>query len=218
MSEKNTETVQATLLISTDCPHCANMLNSLNQLIKQGELAELHVINLQAAPELAQQFGVRSVPWVKIGNYELSGNQPLAALQQRIQWISQQTELVGEFDYLLSQAQAAKACQLLHEQPEKMAAIMQLLADPATVLSTRIGIGVVMEDFAGSAILRQYIPSFVALLTHQDARIRMDVAHYLSLTEDPAALSALQQHTETDEEVREVINDSIESLQDILNV
>jgi thioredoxin-like negative regulator of GroEL len=218
MSETNAEAIQATLLISTHCPHCASLLNSLNQLIKQGELAELRVINLHAAPELAQQFGVRSVPWVKIGNYELSGNQPLAALQQRIQWIHQQTELVGEFDYLLSQAQAEKACQLLHEQPEKMAAIMQLLADSATVLSTRIGIGVVMEDFAGSETLREYIPKFMELLSHKDARIRMDVAHYLSLTENSSALNALQQHTETDDEVREVIKDSIESLQDIFNV
>ncbi|MGV6808534.1 MAG: HEAT repeat domain-containing protein [bacterium] len=215
MTQTPTEPIQATLLISTHCPHCASLLNSVNQLIKQGELAELRVINLHTAPELAQQFGVRSVPWVKIGSYELSGNQPLAALQQRIQWIRDQAGLVGQFDHLLSQAQAAKACELLHQQPEKMTAIMQLLADPATVLSTRIGIGVVMEDFAGSPSLREYIPQLGKLLSHTDARIRMDVAHYLSLTEDASVLRLLQQQLnhETHEEVREVIQDSLESLQ-----
>lgn len=207
--------ITATAFIGTNCPHCAAVLKHLNVLIKEGELSTLNIINLHASdPMLARQHNIRSVPIVRIGEHELAGNQTIDALRQRISWEKENDIWVGKFDHMLSNGEASEASQLIKEQPEKMQYIMQLLSNSATVLSTRIGIGVVMEDFIASDLLRSLMPEFAKLLDHEDSRIRADAAHYLSLTESPDALIHLQNRAkhETDEEVREVIDDSIESL------
>lgn len=204
----------AIMLLGTHCPHCPGILKNLSDLIKSGELGKLTIINLEQHPEEAQTYGVRSVPWVKIGKYELTGAQELSALRQRIEWAQQEASLAADFDYLLSEAQADKVLQRIKTEPESMKAIIELLGDSATVLSTRIGIGVVMEEFAGTELIKQQIPVFATLAQHKDARIRADVLHYLGLTQSKDAIKVLQQHLgDKNPEVREVVADSLEELE-----
>lgn len=205
--------IKAIALIGTQCPHCSAVLEHLTQLVKQGELGELQIINLNEAPDIARKLGVRSVPWVKIGSYELSGSQTLEAFKQRIQWTKDNGELLGKFDHMLSHGEAPEVTQIIQDDNSRMDVIIKLLSDSATILSTRIGIGVVMEDFAGSELLQSLIPTFGQLLEHDDARIRADASHYLSLTQSTEAIPYLENHhNETDLEVLEVIADSLEEL------
>ena len=206
----------AIMLLGTSCPHCPGVLKYLSQLIKTGEIGRLQIINLEQHPEEAQEYGVRSVPWVKIGKYKLSGEQDLAALQQRVTWANKDTSLAGEFDYWLSEAQVDKALDHIKKEPESISSIMELLGDSATVLSTRIGIGVIMEEFAGSEMLKQLIPDFAKLANHDDQRVRADVLHYLALTESQKAIPILETHiNDKDSEVAEVASDSLEVLRGI---
>lgn len=206
----------AIMLLGTSCPHCPGVLKHLSQLIKSGEIGQLQIINLEQHPEAAQEHGVRSVPWVKIGKYQLSGAQDLAALQQRVEWANKDTSLAGEFDYWLSEAQVDKAIDQIKEEPKSISSIIELLGDSATVLSTRIGIGVIMEEFAGSQMLQQLIPNFAELANHDDPRIRSDVLHYLALTESIKAIPVLEKHVnDEDSEVSEVANESLEALRDM---
>jgi thioredoxin-like negative regulator of GroEL len=213
MSENNEQSPDALMLLGTHCPHCPAVLKNLAELVKSGEIGKLEVINLEQRPDIAQQYNVRSVPWIKIGNHELQGLQTLETLRQRIQWATKEASTVAKFDHLLSQAQVDKAIEILKQEPDKISAIMELLGNPGTVLSTRIGIGVIMEEFAGSAMIKELIPQFSQLAKHEDKRIRADVFHYLSLTQSPDAISILEQHAnDSDEEIREVIQDSLEDL------
>jgi hypothetical protein len=205
--------IKAIALISTQCPHCSSVLEHLISLIKQGDLSELQIINLNESPDIAQTLGVRSVPWVKIGSYELSGSQTVEAFKQRIQWTKENGEWLGKFDHMLSHGKAPEVSQIIRDDNERMDVIIKLLSDSATILSTRIGIGVVMEDFTGSELLKSLIPTFGKLLEHEDARIRADASHYLSLTQSAEAISHLENHKdETNDEVLEVIADSLEEL------
>lgn len=204
---------KAIMLLGTSCPHCPSVLKHLSQLIKVGDISQLTVINLEQYPEKAREYGVRSVPWVKIGSYELTGAQNLAALQQRVAWANKDSSLAGEFDYWLSEAQVDKAIDFLKKDPKAISAILELLGDSATVLSTRIGIGVIMEEFSGSDLIQQLIPDFAKLADHEDARVRADTLHYLGLTESQDAVPILQQHVDDkDAEVRGVVTDSLEAL------
>ncbi len=206
------------MLLGTQCPYCPGVLKNLSELVKTGELGRLQVINLEQHPEAAQTYGVRSVPWVKIGNYELSGAQDIAALRQRIQWASKDSSLAGEFDFLLSDGQAAKVIEHINKDNNALSAILELLGDPATVLSTRIGIGVIMEEYAGTELLKKHIPELTKLAEHNDPRIRADALHYLGLTHNQSAIPVLQQHSDdSDPEVREVVADSLELLQTLEN-
>ena len=63
----------ALLLIATGCNHCPAVLEGLSRLLKQGRIGRLDVVNLAVHPETGQALGVRSVPWTRIGPFELEG-------------------------------------------------------------------------------------------------------------------------------------------------
>jgi hypothetical protein len=84
-------------------------------------------------------------------------------------------------------------------------------------MSSRIGIGVVMEEFADTKLLQSYRERLEKLLEAKEIRIRVDAAHYLSLTASRQAIVALKKHRNDDNaDVREVIEDSIEVLSELL--
>ncbi len=63
----------AELLIASGCAHCPVVLSGLAELLKQGRIGRLDIINIAAHPELAEARNARSVPWIRIGPFELSG-------------------------------------------------------------------------------------------------------------------------------------------------
>jgi len=63
----------ALLLMGTHCPYCPGVLKSLQALLASGDISELETRNIEENPEIARELGVRSVPWVRIGSFELEG-------------------------------------------------------------------------------------------------------------------------------------------------
>ena len=220
----NTETskpAEALMLLSSHCAHCPGVLDSLSKMIKNGDIGKLTVINLEQHPEAMQEYNTRSVPWVRIGKHELTGAQTLEALQQRAQWAKDEQQSgvnqVADFDFLLSEGQAAKVVDAINHDATAMTAIMTLLGDPGTVFSTRIGIGVVFEEFAGSDLLKSLINELGTLTKHEDQRIRADAYHYLGMTADKRALALLEAgKSDEDKEVQEIASDSLEELNNTL--
>ena len=223
---------KATMLLSSHCAFCPSVLDSLSKMIKSGELSSLEVINLEQNPDAMQKYNVRSVPWVRIGTHELTGSQTLEALQQRVQWAmddkkitEEKGEIKGEntiadFDFLLSDGQVNKVISAIQKDENKIQLIMKLLGDAGTVLSTRIGIGVVFEEFAASALIKFLIPELGKFSKHEDSRIRADAFHYLGMTADSSAIPFLKAGQDSnlnknDEEITEIIEDSLEELNDV---
>lgn len=209
--------ISALMLLSSQCAHCPGVLDSLAKLIKQGKLGRLEVINLEQNPDAMQKYKVRSVPWVRIGKHELTGAQTIEAIQQRIDWAindqEQSNNIIADFDFLLSDGQVNKVIDQINKDNNSFKAIMTLLGDTGTVLSTRIGIGVVFEEFAGQPLIQDLIPQLGQLSTHEDGRIRADSLHYLGMTADKSALAFLEAaKNDSDDDIKEIVSDSIESL------
>ena len=61
------------MLLGTHCPYCPTVLKELGELVKSGVIGKLVVVNIEQHPEVARELGVRSVPWVRIGPFELEG-------------------------------------------------------------------------------------------------------------------------------------------------
>jgi len=210
---------EALMLLSSHCAFCPAVLDSLCKMIKSGDIGNLEVINLEKNPDAMQQYKVRSVPWVRIGKHELSGSQTLEALQQRAQWAKDehknkdQNNQLADFDFLLSDGQVNKVIAAIHKDHSGMDAIMSLLGDTGTVLSTRIGIGVVFEEFAGTDLVKTLIPQLGELTKHEDQRIRADAYHYLGMTADKSAIPFLEAgRKDKDSEVQEIAADSLQEL------
>jgi glutaredoxin len=224
MSNKVTTptTPSALMLLSTSCAHCPGVLDALAKMIKAGDIARLEVINLEQTPEAMQQYNVRSVPWVRIGTHVLTGAQTLDALKQRAQWAkdeqsedAEKIKQITDFDFLLSDGQVNKVIESISKNQTGMESIMALLGDSGTVLSTRIGIGVVFEEYAGADFIKDLIPQLGELIQHDDVRIRADAYHYLGLTKDKKAIPYLEKgKDDTDEEIKEIATDSLDDLFD----
>ena len=231
MNEKNVivPVPSAVMLLSSHCAYCPNVLDSLAKLIKAGDLSNLTIISLEHNPDVMQEYKVRSVPWVKIGKHELTGAQTMDALKQRVEWAKQDLEnisnsdfngkssnnknLIADFDFLLSDGQVNKVIQAIEKDSESMQAIMQLLGDSGTVLSTRIGIGVVFETFAGQALIKSLTLQLGTLSTHENGIIRADSLHYLGMTADKSAIPFLTHaENDSDNEIKEIVSDSLKEL------
>lgn len=201
----------ALLLLGTHCPHCPSMLQGLANLVKAGTLGTLKVVNIEQRGDIARELGVRTVPWVRIGSFELEG---LRSEQELADWAVKATTRSGMTEWLnelLSSGKIDKALQAVRSDPAGMDALLQLFADTDTQLNTRIGISAIMEDLKGTAALGALVDQLGELTRHEDVRIRGDACHYLALSGNPKAIDYIKPLLDdTDADVRDVARESLE--------
>lgn len=207
-------TPDALLLLHANCPHCPTILSALAELVKQGKLGSLEVVNITARPERAEALGVRTVPWYRIGDFELDGLRSPAELAQWVEHAASGS-MAAYFDELLQQRGMPTVERILAQQPRHFSALLELLGDPGTAIQTRIGIGAILESHEGSERLRSLLEALGELTRHADHRVRTDACHYLGLThaqEAKAYLTVCLQDPDAD--VRETAVDSLSLLGD----
>ena len=203
----------ALLLISTSCPHCPTALAALSDLVKQGIVGRLEVVNLEAHPEIAQTLGVRSVPWVRLGVIELAGLRSKAELTDWAQKADTEAGLADYFHLLLKEGQMAHVLDILHADPNQLAAVLPIIGNVDASLNVRLGAGVLLEEFAQSDALRALLPRLGELSKHADARVRADASHYLGMTGTAAARVWLEARlNDEDGDVREIAAESLAAL------
>jgi hypothetical protein len=203
----------ALLLLTSTCPHCPAVLAGLSDLVKQGHIGRLEVVNIGLHPEIAEHHGVRSVPWVRLGPFELEGLRSPAEFRQ---WAERADSTEGMAEYfreLLKSGQLAKVTALVRDDGAQLKALLNLLADPDLEITIRIGISAVFEELEGFPALLDTIDTLAALTLHPDAHIRADAAHLLSLTHNPRAGSYIERLLTDDvADVREIARESLERL------
>lgn len=186
------------------------VLESLTQQLKQGNLARLDAVNIVNSPEVAQQLGVRSVPWTRIGRFELDG---VMSPKEVSQWIERTALETGVADYFSESLAAQRSDKVIHwleESPQDLQVLLELQENDATPMAARIGIGVVMEQLEGDPRLSHALPTLITLSRSKQANIRADVAHYLGLTHHPDARPALlEMVNDSHPDVREIAEESL---------
>lgn len=204
----------ALLFIATGCQHCPSVLQALGELIKAGTLGRLEVINIQQHPEKAQQYGVRSVPWVKIGPFELIGLRSQGELKQWIERINDPSAMGEYFGELMTTGEMSKVGELVENNPALFSVLLELMANEKTSLSVRIGVGALMEDFAGTKLLINNIDALGKYTSHKNPTVRNDACHYLGLSRNSKAEKYIRPLLDdSDAEVREVAAEALEELE-----
>lgn len=205
--------VTAQLLISTACPHCASVLQGLSELVKAGTIARLDIVNISESPETATQYAVRSVPYLRLGEFEFEGLQSPAELKFWAEQAVSKTGMVAYFNEALKSGGLNKVLRVLNKDKTQFAAIVSLLQDPDTELQVRVGIGAIMEEYEGSAELLDQIEHFAELAQHSDPRVRLDACHYLALTHAAQAKPFVELLlVDENPDVREVAQESLDLL------
>ncbi len=206
-------TPSALLLTAPGCPHCPGMKRVLDELLKEGLIGELETVDIAQQPQQAEALGVRSVPWLKLGEFELEGLHSVGELRSWAQHAATPEGLGVFFTEQLKSGRLPKVMSMVRHHPEQLDALLQLVADTGTELTVRIGISAVVEDLAGSDTLLEYLPVLETLGTHPDPRVRADACHFLTTTNSEKAISPLEKlTTDSDPSVRDVAIDSLEEL------
>jgi hypothetical protein len=203
----------AYLLLAPGCAHCPTVLEGLSQLVKNGQLGRLEVVNIAAHPEAAHQVGTRSVPWCRIGPFELDGAQTPAELAVWTEHARQGTGLDRYFSHLLETRRPHAVAHVIAQNAPAISELLGLLENAETPMSVRIGVGVVLEDLQGNPILQQGLETLQRLAQAAEANIRADAAHYLGMLENEQArrlLTGLLQDEHPD--VREIAAESLAQL------
>ncbi len=200
----------AHLFLSSSCPYCPAVLAGLSDLVKKGKLGELLVTNIEQHPEKAAAFGVRSVPWVRIGPFELTGQLTPAELAQ---WTERAGSKNGMADYVreqLSAGELATVEKLLREDPSIATSFIPLLEDAETPLEVRLGIDSMLESLPQDAI-EPLVDDLVRLSQSDNHRIRSDATWYLALADNDRARSAISARLQDENaEVREIAQEALE--------
>jgi len=204
---------EATLLITSECSYCPAVLDALTRLLKQGQIDRLEVFNLTRQPEIAARFGARSVPWMRIGPFDLTGRQSYTDLVRWLGLADSDDATEQYYSHLLSSQQAARVIQLTDQQPETLLALTRLLGRPETPMSVRLGIGVVLETLAETGYADALVESLAELTRSATQQIRADACHYLGLAGTPLAARSIQPLLQdTDAEVREIAAESLDAI------
>ncbi|WP_455221848.1 thioredoxin family protein [Kaarinaea lacus] len=202
--------LNALLLTAPGCVHCNALKNILEKLLADRLLGQLDVIDVTSRPEIAQQYGIKSVPWLKLGPFEFSGAQREQELRG---WITQLDSAEGIAAYLkqlLETDDLDLAIKLVRENPGWINSLFVLVADEDKDIKLQLGISAIFEEFEGSSLLRDNIDRLGELVTHPNPKIRADIAHFLALSHDDRATGFLQQLAlDSDREVKEIATDAL---------
>ena len=201
------------MLLGTHCPYCPTVLKGLGELVKSGAVGKLEAVNIELHPDIARALGVRSVPWVRIGPFELEGLRSEKELRTWAEAAGTETGYASYLDELLATGKIDRAIKLVQRNPDAIKALLVLFSDSETKLNTRIGISAIIENLAGSELLQGIVDRLGKLSLHDDPRIRGDAAHYLGLTGSTKAMVYLERlEDDADADVRTVARESLEIL------
>jgi len=210
---KQTEQPDALLLVSSHCPFCHVLETLLRERMASGSLGALDIINIEQRPEVAQQHGVRSVPWLQLGDFVFDEAMTPAELDA---WIAAAKAGGGQARYigdLLEKGKLARAIAWIENGRATLKAVMPLLADPEAKINVRVGVGAILEHFEATPAIRAVVPDLIGLLQDKNPSNRTDACHYLALTHAGEAIEPLKKMLDDeDPQVREVARESIDAL------
>lgn len=205
-------TPSAKILITPQCPHCPAVITALIALLKSGKIGKLEIVNIVEHPEAAQEAGIRSVPWTRIGSLELSGSLSSKDLEKWAALAMEQRQS-GYLTHLLETGRLQKAIGHIKRDPQQLSDLVMLLDDLDTPMAVRVGIGAVLEELEGTPIISKATTLLLPMLSSEHQQVRADAAHYLSLTADKELIPALKPLLDDpDAEVREIAAETIEEL------
>jgi len=187
----------ALLLIASGCQHCPVMLRNLSELLEQGKVSSLEIVNITVSPERAEALNVRTVPWLKLEEYELTG---LKSKSELLEWIDKAGSTEGQrlyFEALISDGKISKAQKIIEEKPWQIPALLSIMDSEDTSLSLRIGVSAIIEQLAGSKPLIAGINALSEYCQHELARVRNDACYYLGLS----------RHVDAEEHIRPLLDD-----------
>lgn len=201
---------EALLFITSGCPHCPAVMQILSDMIKQSSIGKLSIINATVHPELAEEYGVRSAPWLQLGPFTLTGSHNAAELRQWAEWSNGEEGVAHYVEHLLKESGFKQAGVFIAEDTSRLKPLLAIVANPEKSIEVRVGVDALLEAYSNTPTLQNLLPELAALTTHADHRVRADACHLLGLSGDAAARPYIEICVkDSSEEVREIASESL---------
>lgn len=201
------------LFVSPGCPHCATVLQGLQELVRQGLIGKLTVVDVSEHPEQAAEYGVRAAPWLRLGPFTLTGAHSPAELRMWAEWANGEEGTAHYVEHLLKQGGYQQAKAFIDIDTHRLKSLLAIVADPGAKLQVRLGVSALLEAHANSRSLQNLLPQLAGLSRHADHRVRADACHLLGLTGSAAARTYVETClNDAHEEVREIAKEAMERL------
>jgi thiol-disulfide isomerase/thioredoxin len=203
----------ALLFTAPGCPHCATVLQGLDELAKQARIGKLTVVNVAAHPEQAAEYGVRAAPWLRLGPFTLTGAHSPTELRQWAEWASGEVGTAHYIEHLLKQGGYKQAVAFIDADTQRLKPLLAIIANPGANIEVRLGVSALLEAHANTPELQKLLPQLAELTRHADHRVRADACHLLGLTGSPAARTYVETClSDAHEEVREIAEEAMAEL------
>lgn len=198
----------ALLLMTAGCPHCPAALQALTALLKEGAIGRLEVVNVAIHTEEAEARGVKSVPWIQIGPYEVEGVSSPGKLRELAKGINNDTVFDAWLLETLKAGHRQKFESLVRREPHRIHALAHLMRNPETSMAIRLGLGAILEELQGSGLTDPLIPALGGMLESQDQLLKADACHFLTLIGGEGVRSFMKQcQNDADPEIREMADE-----------
>ena len=204
----------ALLFITSTCPYCPVVLQGLSDLLKQAVIGKLTVVNVAAHPEMAEQYGVRAAPWLRLGPFTLTGAHNIAELRQWAEWSNAEEGVAKYVEHLLVSGQYKDAKAFIAEDPRRLKPLLDIVANPEKQIEVRVGVDALLEAYSNATPLQSLLPQLAELSRHADHRVRADACNLLGLSGSAEARPLLNACLhDKHEEVREIAAESLQLLE-----
>jgi hypothetical protein len=204
------------ILISEHCPHCPLVVGAALLLSSKHSSISSTIMDAAQFPEITQKYGIKSVPatildrrLVLIGN--ISADRLLELVDTR-GTLKFEMEVVQS---LIDTGRIPEAAACL-DQDAGREVILDLLQnlDFSKRLSGMVVMERALDDHPGA--VRTLVPSLAGMLSHEDSRIRGDIADLLGRIGDPQVIPQLEPLVaDPDPDVAEAATEAIEELRKI---
>lgn len=201
---------EALLLIAPGCAHCPSVMANLSTLIKEGNLARLEIVNIQQYPDIASSYNVRSVPWLKLGDYVLAGSYSLDELRHWAQLAHSEEGLQQYIEQQLADGKLDSMLQQVKQYPHWLKSIINLLKSDDTAIQVRLAIDSIMESMTGSEALHSQVDELGQLAQTIHPSRLADIIYYLGLTNNDKAIPYIENYLHHENpDVVEACNEAI---------
>jgi alkyl hydroperoxide reductase subunit AhpF len=203
------------VFVSPFCTNCPKVVETVVAFASKSSHLSAIIVDVQRYNELAEPYGIKSVPATVIDKElvliaQVSPERLSALLAERGSEFYDR-ELIRSF---MERSRPAEAAELICEGRGRKG-ILEMFQEPE--FSTRMGVLVVLEHALekNADALREMVPALIDLLSHEDSRIRGDIADFLGTVGDPRAIPHLEKLLkDSDPDVAEAAEDALDELRD----
>ncbi|HID42455.1 MAG TPA: hypothetical protein EYP30_01550 [Archaeoglobaceae archaeon] len=207
---RNISNVEIIVFVMPVCPHCAKVVEKVNQFAIENPLIRVKIVDVSRFPEFGNKYEVMSAPTVVI-NENIKLVSP--SEDELIKWIEQSENELEYFSKLLKDGQIDDVKSIIERDSEKAVILVELLKKPE--INVRLGAALLILRLIKEKeeIVENIKNKLKELLSEDNTNILQDAAMVLGKIGDKSDIEALKTLISSDNaDVKEAAEEAIEEI------